>query len=69
MKFNLLWALSHWNFEKILKIERAPLIQRYAVESSEMSKNAHPVNFMFLSYLKVGDPNINDSTLSIDLVS
>ena len=39
MKFNLLGALSRWNFEKILKIERVPLIQRYAVESSEMSKN------------------------------
>ena len=59
MKFNLLWALSRWNFEKILKIERVPLIQRYAVESPEMSKNAHAVNFMIVSYLKVVDPNID----------
>ena len=59
MKFNLLWALFRWNFEKILKIERVPLIQRYAVESPEMSKYTHIVNFMILSYLKVVDPNID----------
>ena len=59
MKFNLLWALSRWNFEKILKIERVPLIQRYAVESPEMSENAHAVNFMILSYLKKVDQNID----------
>ena len=59
MKFNLLWAFSRWNFEKILKIERVPLIQRYAVESPEMSENAHAVNFMILSYLKVVDLNID----------
>ena len=52
MKFNLLRALPRWNFEKILKIERVPLIQRYAVESSEMSKNAHAVNFIILSSSK-----------------
>ena len=59
MKFNLLWALFRWNFEKILKIERVPLIQRYAVESPEMSENAHVVNFMILPYLKVVNPNID----------
>ena len=59
MKFNLLWALFRWNFEKILKIERVPLIQRYAVESPEMSENAHAVNFMILSYLKKVDQNID----------
>ena len=59
MKFNLLWALSRWNFEKILKIGRVPLIQRYAVESPEMSENAHAVNFMILSYLKKVDQNID----------
>ena len=59
MKFNLLWALSRWNFEKILKIERVPLIQRYAVESPEMSENAHAVNFMIWSYLKKVDQNID----------
>ena len=69
MKFNLLWALSRWNFEKILKIERVPLTQRYAVESPELSENAHSVNFMILSYLKVVDLNIDVKTLSIDLVS
>ena len=59
MKFNLLWALPRWNFEKISKIERVPLIQRYAVESPEMSENAHAVNFMILSYLKKVDQNID----------
>ena len=26
MKFNLLWALFRWNFEKTSKIQRVPLI-------------------------------------------
>ena len=59
MKFNLLWALSRWNFEKILKIERVPLIQRYAVETPKMSENANAVNLMILSYLKKVDQNID----------